>query len=465
MTATPQVDSATRVYRTVNPATGEVVKEFDTLPDAQAEELLARAHAAYLQWREVSVEEKVRLFRSFIDVYGKYADEFARLATLEMGKPIGQSQLEAGIVTQMFGYYADKGPELLKDEAVTVPGFGQAFTRRESVGVVLGIEPWNGPMFQAMRATVPNLMLGNTVLLKPSEIAAGSTELFDKVFAEAGFPADVYQTALVSIEQVSSYIADPRVRAVTLTGSDRAGSAVGEQAGRHIKPVVLELGGSDAYIVLDSAEVATAATFASICRLLIGGQMCNSPKRIILTPGVADAFTEQFVAAFAAQKVGDGFDPETTVGPLSSGAALDTISAQYEDAVAKGATVLVPGGRLDGPGFFFQPAVITDITPDMRVYQEEAFGPLAMLYRVENADEAVALANDTKYGLAATVFGAPDEAQAVASRLDVGSVGINSFLGGPVEIPFGGTKASGFGREFGKSGMDQFANIKTYGVA
>jgi succinate-semialdehyde dehydrogenase / glutarate-semialdehyde dehydrogenase len=465
MTASPQTDPSLRVYRTINPATGEVVRDLGTLSDADAEGLLARAHEAFLVWRSVPVAEKVRLFRRFIDVYEGYRQEFARRSTLEMGKPLAQSEMEANIVKQMFGYYADNGEQLLQDEPVEVPGFGRAFTRREPVGVVLGIEPWNGPMFQAMRATVPNLMLGNTVLLKPSEIAAGSTELFDTVFAEAGFPDDVYQTALVSTDQVSSYIADPRVRAVTLTGSDRAGSAVGEQAGRHIKPVVLELGGSDAYIVLDSADVATAATFASICRLLIGGQMCNSPKRIIVTPGIADQFIEQFVGAFSTQKVGDGFDPETTVGPLSSEAALVTLQEQYEDAVAKGATVLLPGGRLDQPGFFFQPAVLTDITPEMRVYREEAFGPIAMIYRVASPDEAVTLANDTKYGLAATVFGAPEEAEAIASRLDVGSVGINSFLGGPVEIPFGGTKASGFGREFGKSGMDQFANIKTYGIA
>jgi succinate-semialdehyde dehydrogenase/glutarate-semialdehyde dehydrogenase len=465
MTTLPQVDPSARVYRTVNPSTGEVVREFGPLTDAEAVGLLTRAHEAFLGWREVSVQEKVGLFRTFIDVYERYVDEFARLATLEMGKAIGQSRLEAGIVTQMFEYYAANAQDLLKDQPVTVPGFSQAFTRREPVGVVLGIEPWNGPMFQAMRATVPNLMLGNTVLLKPSELAAGSTELFDKVFAEAGFPANVYQTALVSTEQVSTYIADPRVRAVTLTGSDRAGAAVAEQAGRHITPVVLELGGSDAYIVLDSADVGTAATFAVMCRLLIGGQMCNSPKRIILTPGIADQFIEQFVQAFGTQQVGDGFDPQTTVGPLSSEAALTTLREQYDDALAKGATVLLPGGALDRPGFFFQPAVITDITPDMRVYSEEAFGPLAMIYRVDNADEAVALANDTKYGLAATVFGATEEGQEVANRLDVGSVGINSFLGGPVEIPFGGTKASGFGREFGKSGMDHFANIKTYGVA
>jgi succinate-semialdehyde dehydrogenase/glutarate-semialdehyde dehydrogenase len=289
--------------------------------------------------------------------------------------------------------------------------------------------------------------------------------LFDQIFAEAGFPPGVYQTALLSVEQVSGLIADPRIRALTLTGSDRAGSAVGEQAGRHLKPVVLELGGSDPYIVLDSADVVAAAGLAAMCRLLIAGQMCNSPKRIILTAGIADEFTSMFVSTFSNQVVGDGSDPATTVGPLSSEAAAVLLQEQYDDAVAKGATVLAPGGRVDRPGYFFRPAVLADVTPEMRLYHEEAFGPVAMLYRVADADAAVTLANDSRYGLAATVFGAAEEAQQVASRLDVGSVGVNGFLGGPVEIPFGGTKASGFGREFGRTGMDQFANLKTYGVA
>lgn len=265
MTTQTAVDPAARTYRTVNPATGEVVREFPTLDDAQAQARLARAHAAYLRWREVPVPERVRLFARFAELIDANAGELARLTTLEMGKPLAQSQGEAGIVVRMFRYYAQHGEELLADEETQLPGFIRAITRREPVGVVLGIEPWNGPLYQAMRATAPNLMLGNTVLLKPSEVSAGSTLVFDHLFAEAGFPADVYQTVLVSTAQVSGYIADPRVRGVTLTGSDRAGSAVGEQAGRNIKPVVLELGGSDAFIVLDSADVARAAGTVAAC--------------------------------------------------------------------------------------------------------------------------------------------------------------------------------------------------------
>jgi succinate-semialdehyde dehydrogenase/glutarate-semialdehyde dehydrogenase len=465
MTSQAVVDPATRRYRTVNPATGEVVREFATRTDAEAGALLARAHEAYLSWRETPVAERVRLFLRFADLLDKKADELAHLTTLEMGKPLAQSLGEAREIGAMYRYYAENGPELLADTHVQVPGFARVVTRREPVGVVLGIEPWNGPLYQAMRATAPNLMLGNTLLLKPSEVCPGSTLRFDELFAEAGFPADVYQTALVSTAQVSAYIADPLVRAVTLTGSDRAGSAIGEQAGRHIKPVVLELGGSDAFIVLESADVARAAGTAVTCRLLIAGQICLSPKRIIVTEAVADEFIARFTEEFSAQQLGDPFDPGTTVGPLSSVLAAELLQAQYQDAVDKGVTVLVPGGRVDGPGAFFRPAVITGITPAMRVYAEEAFGPLAMIYRVPDADAAVELANNSTYGLGGTVFGQTDEALQVARRLDTGGCGINGFLAAPIGIPFGGTKRSGVGRELGPSGMDPFANIKTYGIA
>jgi succinate-semialdehyde dehydrogenase / glutarate-semialdehyde dehydrogenase len=459
------IDPAARPYRTVNPATGEGIREFPTLDDTEARARLDRAHAAYLGWRETTVAERVRLFGRFAELAEANVADMARLATLEMGKPLAQSRVDTATVFAIFRYYAEHGAQLLADEETQVPGLTKAVTRREPVGVVLGIEPWNGPLYAAMRAAGPNLMLGNTVLLKPSEVTPGSTLLLDELFTEAGFPADVYQTVLASTAQVSEYIADPRVRAVTLTGSSRAGSAIGEQAGRHVKPAVLELGGSDAFIVLDSADVARAAATAAACRLMASGQTCVSPKRLIVTEAVADEFTARFTETFASYKLGDPLDPETTVGPLSTRPAVDLLQEQYQDALDKGAQALVPGGRVDGPGFFFAPAVITGITTDMRVYWEEAFGPLAMIYRVPDADAAVALANDSPYGLGGTVFGADDEARKVAGRLDTGGVGINNFFGARIELPFGGTKQSGFGRELGRSGMDPFANIKTYGIA
>ena len=462
MTATMQTN---RAYVTLNPATGELLREYPNLTDGQLETKLAQANAAYLVWRDVPVAEKVALFTKVADLIEAKLPELAHQATLEMGKVLPHSLGEGAGAVSMFRYYAQYGEELLADEVIEVPGFSKVIMRREAVGVVLGIEPWNAPLYQAMRATAPNLMLGNTVIVKPAEICAGSTLMYDEIFLEAGFPEGAYQTILATTDQCSTLIADDRVRAVTLTGSDRAGSAVGAQASKHIKPVVLELGGSDAFIVLDSADVDLAAGTAAVCRLVLGGQACALPKRVIVTDGIADEFTEKYVAAFASQVLGDPFDEKSTVGPMSSQAAADLLQEQMEDAIAKGARVLLEGGKVDGPGSYFKPAVITGVTPEMRVYTEEPFGPLGMIFRVADADEAIALANDNPYGLGGAVFGADDEAFAVARRLDTGGVGVNAFLGSPTEVPFGGTKRSGVGRELGRSGMDQFANMKSYGIA
>ena len=347
------------------------MREFATVDDVDADALLVRAHAAYIAWRAVPIARRVELFQTMANLVTENIEDLARQVSLEMGKPLNQARLEVSTAVEIFRYHAENGPPLLADRELAVPGFARAFTGPEPIGVVLGIQPWNGPIYQAVRVAAPNLMLGNTVLLKPAEISAGSTLRLDRLFEDAGFPAHVYQTSLVSTAQVSTYLADPRVRAVTLTGSDRAGSAIGEQAGRNIKPAVLELGGSDAFIVLDSADVSTAAAMSSVCRLAIGGQICVSPKRIIVTDAVADDFIAQFIESFANQKLGDPFAPDTTVGPMSSEAAADGLQAQYQDAVDKGATVLVPGGRVEGPGAFFAPAVITEITPEMRVFTEE----------------------------------------------------------------------------------------------
>jgi succinate-semialdehyde dehydrogenase / glutarate-semialdehyde dehydrogenase len=459
------VNPATRVYRTINPATGEVVQEFSTVNDSEAEALLDRAHQAYFTWRDRPISDRVAASNRMATVLDAYSDEIARRISLEMGKPYAQSLGEVGMAAEMFRYYGNMGEQFLADEVLEVDGFAHVVTRRESVGVVLGIEPWNGPVYQAMRVAAPNLLLGNSVLLKPSEVSAYSSTFFDGLFVEAGYPQYLYQTTLISTSHVSGYIADARVRAVTLTGSDRAGAAVGEQAGRHIKPVVLELGGSDAFVVLDSADVSKAVAAAASCRLFLGGQMCCSPKRVIVTDAVADRFIPEFIEAFASQVVGDPFDPATTVGPMASQTACDILHEQYMDAVSKGATVLLDGGRVEAAGSYFKPAVLTGITPHMRLYREEAFGPLGMVYRVHDADAAVELANSSQYGLGGTVFAEDlDEAHRVARALDTGGVGINQFLGGtPVQMPFGGTKRSGVGRELGRFGLDAFSNIKTYG--
>lgn len=463
MVAPATTAAATHVYESINPATGEVLETRPSLDRSGAEPLLAAAHEAFLSWRNVSVAEKVRLFSAAADVIDAHADELGRQIALEMGKIASHGAAEAGLGAGMFRYYAKHAAELLADEVVEVPGFSKSYVRREPLGVVLGIEPWNAPVYQALRAAVPNLMVGNTVLVKPARITAGSTLLLDALLIEAGFPAGVYQTALVSTDAALELIADHRIRAVTLTGSDRAGSIIGAQASKYIKPVVLELGGSDAFVVLDSADVDKAAATAAMCRLIISGQACALPKRVIVTDAVADEFTAKYSEVFANQTPGDPFDAATTLGPMSSEDAAATLQAQYQDAIDKGATVLVEGGRIDGPGYFFKPVVLTDLTPEMRVWNEESFGPLGLIFRVQDADAAVEMANSSIYGLGGTVFAEDlDEARRVAGQLDTGGVGINAFMGAPTEVPFGGTKSSGVGRELGRSGLEQFSNVKSY---
>lgn len=454
-----------RTITTINPTDGSVLATYPLVSNDEAEAMLQRAHDAFQSWRRTPLQERIALFHRMADAIEARADDFARISSEEMGRPLRQSYGEAAAVPRIFRYYADRAPELLAPRPIDVPGFSRAEIVPEAVGVVLAIEPWNSPLVQAMRAAAPNLMLGNTVILKPSAVTPASTFLFDELFHEVGFPDGVYTTALISVDQAGAVIDDPRTRAVTLTGSNAAGASVGARVGRVAKPVVLELGGSDPFIVLPSADVERAAAMAATCRLVLGGQACISPKRIIVTEEVADDFIGRFVQQFANQKVGDPFDPETTVGPMATARGADDLQALYQDAVDKGATVLVPGGRIEGPGAYFQPAAITDITPEMRVYSEEAFGPLAMIFRVPDTAAAVALANDTEFGLGGSVFGSDEEAFDVARVVDSGVLAINGWMGGPVEVPFGGTKASGHGRELGPSGMEQFANVKTYAFA
>lgn len=456
----------TDIYRTLNPATGELIREFPMLTDVEAETRLARAHDAFLKWRSTPAGHRAGVLEKIAATIDANRDRIALQISTEMGKPLTQAKFEVGSAMSMFQYYAKHGEALLADTVIEVPGFSRVYARREATGVVIAVKPWNGPFSQPSRTAAPNLMLGNAVLLKPSEITPGVALLLEALLAEAGLPEGLFQVVLASREQIARYIADPRVRAVTLTGSDRAGSTIGEMSGRHIKPMMLELGGSDAFIVLDSADAGAVAATAANCRLALNGQMCISPKRVIVTEKVADAFAATYCDMFARVVIGDPLDPATTFGPLSSHAAMQTLQAQYEDAVDKGATVLVPGGRMRGEGAFFQPAVLTGITKKMRLYSEEAFGPLGIIHSVADADAAIELANDTRYGLGGTVFGQNlAEAERVARALDTGMVGINGYLGAPIEIPFGGTKASGIGRELGASGMDAFANIKTYAIA
>jgi len=321
--------------------------------------------------------------------------------------------------------------------------------------------PWNYPYYQVARFAAPNIMIGNTMLLKHAPQCPESALAMERIFHDAGLPADGYINVFATNEQVADIIADPRICGVSVTGSERAGTAVAAIAGQNLKKVVLELGGSDPFIILDTDDLAKVVDEAVGARMENGGQACNAAKRFIVAEAIYDEFVEQFTAAMASWKTGDPTDPDTSYGPLSSEQAARNLQEQVDDAVSKGATVRTGGRRVSGPGAFFEPSVLTDVVPEMRAYREELFGPVAVVYRVANVDEAVALANDTPYGLGASVYSANEElALDVADRLDTGMVWINAPEGGGAELPFGGTKRSGVGRELGPYGIEEFVNKK-----
>jgi len=448
-------------YQVVNPATAEVEKEYPTATDAEVQDALARSHAAYGAWRTTGKDERATILNRVADLYEERADDLAAIIAREMGKPLREGKGELQLVVSIYRYYADHGPELLADAPLNPAMGGSALVRKEPVGPLLGIMPWNFPYYQVARFAAPNLMIGNTVLLKHAPQCPESALAMEQLFVDAGLPADAYINLFVTNDQSADIIADPRVAGVSVTGSERAGSAVAEVAGRNLKKVVLELGGSDPFILLDADDLGAAVKSAVRGRMGNAGQACNGAKRMIVVDELYDDFVEQFTAAMARLTPGDPFDEGTGFGPLSSEGAAKNLLEQVEDAVSKGATLRTGGKRLDGPGAFVEATVLTDVTPDMRAYREELFGPAAVVYRVADAEEAVALANDSTFGLGGVVWSADTEkAQQVADRLDTGMVWINSAQGSFADLPFGGTKRSGVGRELGPYGIDEFVNKK-----
>ncbi|WP_037577829.1 NAD-dependent succinate-semialdehyde dehydrogenase [Phaeacidiphilus oryzae] len=448
-------------YKTVNPATGETLKEFPEATAKEIEAALADSHAAFQSWRHSAVADRSAVLRRVGELYQERKDELARIISLEMGKPFRQAQGEIDIVTTIYRYYADEGPGFLADEELSVSGGGTAVVRTTPLGSLLGIMPWNYPYYQVARFAAPNLMLGNTILLKHAPSCPQAALAMERIFADAGLPAGCYINVFATNEQVADIIADPRNQGVSLTGSERAGSAVAEIAGRNLKKCVLELGGSDAFILLDTEDVAKAAKMAAAGRLGNAGQACNSPKRFMVQQDIYEDFVRELTAAVSAVQPGDPLDPKTRFGPLSSQAAADRLLEQLKDAIDKGATVHTGGGRVDGPGAYVQPTVLTGITPEMRAYTEELFGPAAVVYPVADEDEAVELANSSPYGLGGAVWSQDvEKAKSVADRLETGMVWINGLSGTQADLPFGGIKRSGIGRELGKYGMAEFVNKK-----
>ena len=453
-------ESAERRYATVNPFTGETEKAFDFTPTEQVDGIIGRAHAAYEQWRQRPVEERAAVVRRAAELMDERRADLARLITTEMGKRAEEATGELYLCSMILKYYADNGPRFLEPTAVQpLMGKGEAAVEAKPIGVLLAIEPWNYPFYQVVRVAGPNLVLGNTVILKHAEIVPQCAVAIEQLFSDAGAPEGVFTNTFLRVADVEQVITDPRIQGVTLTGSERAGSAVGALAGKHLKKSVLELGGSDPFIVLDADDLAATVKAATQGRMQNTGQACTASKRLIVTEELYEPFVEGLRQAFATFSPGDPADPSTSLAPLSSERAAQDLHAQIQDAIDKGATVVAGGGRPDHAGAFVEATILTDVTPDMRAYREELFGPAAVVYRVKDADEAVALANDSDFGLGATVMSSDlHRARAVAERLEAGMVWINQPTGSSPELPFGGVKRSGYGRELSELAMFEFAN-------
>jgi succinate-semialdehyde dehydrogenase/glutarate-semialdehyde dehydrogenase len=452
---------------TINPATGETVKSYDELSEEDVERCLAAAAAAHAGYRLTSFAERAGWMRGAAGILDAEQDQIAAMMTTEMGKTLAAAKQEVAKCAATCRYYAEHASGFLADEPADAEAVGasRAYVTFQSLGPVLAIMPWNFPLWQAMRFAVPGLMAGNVGLLKHASNVPQTALFMQDLFARAGFPAGTFQTLLVGSARVEAILRDKRVMAATLTGSGPAGQSVAAIAGSEIKKVVLELGGSDPFIVMPSAGLQAAAEVAAFARLINNGQSCIAAKRFIVHDEVYDEFERLFVEQMAGKVVGDPMADGTDVGPLASEQQLDDIEKLVADAVAKGAKALCGGAAQDGPGFYYPPTVLAGITPDMRVHGEEVFGPVATLYRVPDIDAAIELANGTEFGLGANAWTNDETEQARFTRdLVAGMVFINGNVTSYPQLPFGGVKTSGFGRELFVQGIREFCNTKSVWV-
>ncbi|MCC3765831.1 NADP-dependent succinic semialdehyde dehydrogenase [Glycomyces sp. TRM65418] len=450
---------------TVNPATGATEREFEPHSGEEVERRIARAQDAFKALKDTTFAERAQWLRRAAEILEGEVDETARMLVVEMGKPIGQAEAEVRKSAKGLRFYADHAESFLADEPLDDPaavGASRAWTRYEPLGVVLAVMPWNFPVWQALRFAAPALAAGNTGLLKHASNVPQTALYLDGLFERAGFPPGAFQALLIGSREVKAVIEDARVKAVTLTGSEPAGSSVAATAGAAIKKSVLELGGSDPFIVLPSADLDAAVETAVRARTINNGQSCIAGKRFIVHTDVYDEFSRRFTEATAALVVGDPLDPKTEVGPLATEAGRDELAELVDDAVAKGARVLTGGGALDRPGWFYAPTVLADLSDDAAIVQEETFGPVAALYRAEDAADAARIANQTRFGLSSAVWtNDADEQEWFIRNLDAGAVFVNGMTVSFPELPFGGVKASGYGRELAAAGIREFTNLKT----
>lgn len=454
-------------YATINPYTGETLKTFPDATDAEVEQAIAAAHEAFLSWRERSFTERGAILQRAADLLRAKAGDYAKLLTLEMGKITAEALAEVELSARIFEYYVKNAEALLAPEKLTVadPAEGDALLVHEPLGVILAIEPWNFTYYQIARILAPQLAAGNTLLLKHASNVPQSADAFEKLMLEAGLPAGAFKNLYAARHHIEIILNDPRVHGVALTGSEGAGAVVAAQAGKALKKSTLELGGADAFVVLADAELDKTVKWAVFGRHWNAGQVCVSSKRIILVEAIYDEFLRRYTEGVAGLKAGDPFDPATTLAPLSSQKAADDVKEQIRQAVAHGATATEVGPKVPAQGAFVQPTILTGLTPDNPAYYWEFFGPVSLVYRAHDEEEAIAIANDSPFGLGGSVFTADAKHGAeVAKRISTGMVFVNHPTMAKADLPFGGVRRSGYGRELLGLGLKEFVNHKLIDV-
>jgi len=448
--------------KSINPATEDVIETYDEYDEATADAHLDDAQLAFESWRERPIESRESLLANVADVLSDNMDEYANLITEEMGKPIDQARAEVDKCAWLCEYYAERASGFLQDEHIGAAPGARTYVSYEPIGPVLAVMPWNYPFWQVFRFAAPHLTAGNVGILKHAPNVFGCAQAIESVFERAGYPEDVFSSLQVPAEGVERIIEDDRIAGVTLTGSTRAGRAVAETSGRELKPTVLELGGSDPFIVLDDAPIEQAAEVGVQARTQNSGQSCIAAKRFIVHEGVYDEFLDQYTEEMRSLTIGDPADETTDIGPLARADLLETLHEQVTESVEAGATLHLGGQSLDRPGHFYEPTILTDIPEDTPAAEEELFGPVAAVFEVESEQEAIQVANDTQFGLGASVWTTDTErGEALTGKIDAGNVFVNHLVASDPRVPFSGTKASGYGTELSRHGIREFVTEKT----
>ncbi|MBC7641381.1 MAG: NAD-dependent succinate-semialdehyde dehydrogenase [Flavobacterium sp.] len=446
--------------QSVNPFTNKVLKNYEEISEVDLGNLIELSSRTFEKWKETTLAERATLLNEIARLLLERKSELSKLITLEMGKLIAQAEGEIVLSANIFKYYAMHGERFLADRYLN-PEFGKAYYKHSPIGPILGVEPWNFPFYQVARFAAPNLMIGNTVLLKHSSLVPQCAAAIQKLFIDAGAPIGVYTNLFISGNRASAMVSDSRLKGVSLTGSEEAGSSIAEQAGKYIKKSVLELGGSDAFIVLEDADIDEAVKWGIIGRINNNGECCVASKRFIVLEEVAEEFLEKFSQKMKNLVIGDPMDSRTELGPLSSEKAANNTAKQVKNAIDAGATLLLGGTRSEREGAFMEPTILTNIKPENPIYYQELFGPVVSYYVVKNETDAIKLANDSPYGLGCSIFSCNIErARNIANQIDAGMIFINHPTWTEADLPFGGTKNSGYGRELSELGIQEFVNRK-----